>query len=548
MKCRILMCVMMIYVLTMINASAMKPDFENPFGNDFIMVVNTNVEGDAEYTGLAEKVETNEAESELFSDSNVETDFYDIALDEVELMSESEPVSYSLGDIKTIYSVNLGKEIEIKVVGMGEKYTLWSDSSLEYQGEYDFIGQEFDSKICEMLTGMFGEWYDVDGDGKVALLVYELPEWNAGYVANYDLYKNNIDCVNLNSKCLDTVNETLAHEFTHLLSFSQKKHFLNTWIEEGIATVAEDIYNGEIDIDAYNLCGWDINNGLSFLNWSSVKNYNQANMFMHYLNEQVKQAGGKEYEVLVKIAKHSEYKDYRAVESVMQEYYPGITMQDLLLNYSVALAVKERTGPYGFGGNKIFDKIIVNISDGKDVYVSIDDYTLLGGGYKILPCKNIDFSNINEKGDNIRYVGIEYELIVDNQIDAVNTCVYWSAYINTVEKNQEYRIIVTSYDAEGFLYDIHIHDCFLEGEEFWDTTYRYVVGVEGCLVYEGEDDSYVPAEDDEWWSVYDNILGCGIKPVVIKAVRGGTIKGFVLDVNNGIIPICEGASSEVRVQ
>lgn len=545
-KYKILISVIAIFLLSIVSVSAANVtlDFENPFNNTFVMAVNTSIELTEEYTGFADK-ETETENSELYCDfSDMNVDFGDETYDDTVLMSETEPVSYAIGDVKTIYSKGIGEYVELKVVGIGEKYTLWANSSLDYQGEYDFVGEEFDSVICDMFTNMFGEWYDVDGDGKVGLLIYELWDGKTGYVNTYDMWKNEIDCVNLNCNYLDTINATLAHEFTHLLSYSQRKYFFDTWIEEGIATIAEDIYGGNTYIDVYNRYHRYMDNGLSFLEWGSAINYSQANMFMNYLNEQVKLAGGKEYEIFSKIVKCTEYKNYKVIEQIMQEYYPDITMQDLLFNYSVALLAKESTGPYGFGGNKMFDDIIVDINSGYSIYVGMDKYTLLGGGYSVFRCEDLDLSNIKEKGDNIRYVGFKYAPTVHHKVERYvnNTGIQWIAYIDSFESTMKYKVILAVYDEDDVLYGVYINDYDDKGHKLDDGSYRYETGTSSYIVYEGEDSSYVPPEDDEHWSLEDDR---SISQMVIKGVHDGSIQGFIV-YSDSIIPVCEKMSMKIE--
>ena len=539
--------IMLIAVVFPTAAMAIQVNLENPFDGDFVMAVNTNTQAKAEYTGLniTKKIDTS---FKLFDfEKQTEKDFFDDGIEDNDavLMADTQ---YSLGDTKEIYSSQNRQKEKFQLVKIGEKYTLWVESDTEYTGDYDFVGTTFDDKIYKQLTDVFGDWYDVDGDGKLAIFIYKITGTTKGYMSSYDIYNNKIDCIHLNYNYISTAKTTLAHEFTHLLSFSQKMGFADTWIEEGIATVAENIYSGQISLDLYNDYSDYFDDGLSFLNWSTSINYPQVNVFMHYLNEQMKLAGEKNYTGIAKLAKCGEYTDYRVIESVMQEYYPDITMQQILLNYNIALAAKQSAGKYGFGGNKVFDDLNIGLFSGNGTYSSVGDNMLLGGAYSIIPTECIDKTNIDERGSDIRFVGLK----LGTKTRMKNGCEYSFYYlvedVFSSEISPKIKVIIASYDENEMLYDIQIEEYKnLTGDSLQYGKYQSTIMINKYLVFENEDNPYMPPEDDEWWqSPQDKDSPyIEIRNGVVNAVHGGKIKTFIVK-ENGITPIDEAGCVEVE--
>lgn len=148
------------------------------------------------------------------------------------------------------------------------------------QADYDFLGAQFDNQIHPANTTAFGPETDIDGNGRVILLyspaVDDLtPPGGAimGFIAGFFLSTDLIPAMvppgtsngaellymmvpdpngeygNVFTKSLvmDVVPVTTAHEFEHQISFGFR--FLTygssatqvTWLEEGMAHIAEDV-------------------------------------------------------------------------------------------------------------------------------------------------------------------------------------------------------------------------------------------------------------------------------------------------------------------
>lgn len=152
------------------------------------------------------------------------------------------------------------------------------------------LGKEFDEKIYPYLKDNFGEYDDMNKDGSVTFLLYDLggsgggaytagffyggdmndlPAWTEtvdGKTTRFPGYKNTtnqMDIMHLNINTIPNsgmhrLKKTLAHEFVHLLVYSSYRRMgvkgvdkpktygvLPSWINEGIAQAAEHNLYGE---------------------------------------------------------------------------------------------------------------------------------------------------------------------------------------------------------------------------------------------------------------------------------------------------------------
>ncbi|MDL2287755.1 hypothetical protein LJC32_00040 [Oscillospiraceae bacterium OttesenSCG-928-F05] len=140
------------------------------------------------------------------------------------------------------------------------------------------IADEFDKMYALISTPgvdtFFGEPYDIDGDGKVTILLMDIFGDNGksagGYTAgvfhrlNFTYY-NHADIVYIDiantqgyaalERSFTNFCTTLIHEYTHLLSFSafytargSGGAMLETWLDEGLAELASILYSGAVDL------------------------------------------------------------------------------------------------------------------------------------------------------------------------------------------------------------------------------------------------------------------------------------------------------------
>ncbi|GHT89903.1 hypothetical protein FACS1894137_19240 [Spirochaetia bacterium] len=157
------------------------------------------------------------------------------------------------------------------------------------------IVTEYETKIYTQITGAFGAIEDVDGNGKLIILLLDILDGysgSGGYVAGYfdpthmfatSVYprSNKADMLYLDVSPQKPESPgfyaTIAHELQHLISFSQtiKTGAVRTseqdiWINEGLSLAAEYIYGGaqQPRIDYFNNDPFDtIKKGNNFFVW-----------------------------------------------------------------------------------------------------------------------------------------------------------------------------------------------------------------------------------------------------------------------------------------
>ena len=248
------------------------------------------------------------------------------------------------------------------------------------------IGREFDQKIDPLVKEKFGEPSDVDKDGKVNILVYDIKDdfddtgsYTGGYFHPRDLYdvpnsnraevfymdtypSMGTDRTRLNEK---KVYSTLAHEYQHMVNANQKllkekkEDGMDVWLDEAFAMASEHMYLGkplEHRIDYYNHSN-SIANGHSLIKWNHrgdvLSNYALSYLFSQYLSAQSDNGDAIFKEILQDPADTSE-----ALEKAIQKHVdPNMTLGEFMTHFRVALEKKEATGLNGFKGEAGFNSI-----------------------------------------------------------------------------------------------------------------------------------------------------------------------------------------------
>ncbi|WP_248563238.1 Ig-like domain-containing protein, partial [Niallia sp. NCCP-28] len=336
--------------------------------------------------------------------------------------------SYQVGASKSFWVTNVETNADYQLNAIllysGKHANVWVHDNKISKQQAEQLGKEFDNKIYTADVASFGNESDVNGDGKVNILTYDIQDGfsgSGGYIAGYfspqDLYAFStsnrseifyIDTYPLmgmySSKDVSAAYSTLAHEFEHMINYNQKvfvqgKSDMDIWMDEGLAMAAEQIYSGKAlqsRIDYYN-SDTNIANGHSLLYWDyygdTLANYSLSYLFMQYLKEQAGQ-GDRIFKEII----NNKNTNYLAVQDVIKKYNnSSLTFGKFMTNFRAALILKEDSGPYGFKGNPSFDSIKEKIYSGSYKY-------LRGGGaiVKKIQSKS-DFSVPANKGQNITY-------------------------------------------------------------------------------------------------------------------------------------------------
>ncbi len=161
---------------------------------------------------------------------------------------------------------NITETREFKKVYTGTYSTVYTDKGMNLtNAEASNISDEFDTKIYDTVRSTFADNHDVDGDGKVAIFVYEgsvgtVDSYVSGYFNYVDFYPNSTysnsnvkDVIYINGAPTNnqpgsnSFNNSLAHQFQHLCNFSYNvtlehsgdvNYKMSAWMDEGLAEIA----------------------------------------------------------------------------------------------------------------------------------------------------------------------------------------------------------------------------------------------------------------------------------------------------------------------
>ncbi|MCZ8343425.1 MAG: peptidase MA family protein [Leptospira sp.] len=214
--------------------------------------------------------------------------------------------------------------ITFNPIASGKNVQVYLESGLSV-GSFDLVRftNDFDTITYPKLVDAFGPPSDVDGDGKIKVLVLDVRDGatpNSAYVAGfYDpvnffpdqfgsrvrsnfaeiLYMDGRELIRSLSRDPSGFDATAAHEFQHLIRFPNMNRLGQTddiWINEGTSEVASDLagYGPQTSrINCYlgrdDRCADGIN-GISMIDWSRnsssneiLKKYAYAYVYMRFL-------------------------------------------------------------------------------------------------------------------------------------------------------------------------------------------------------------------------------------------------------------------------
>lgn len=292
------------------------------------------------------------------------------------------------------------------------------------------MGAEFDESIYALIRENYYTESDVNGDGKVAILCYDIQDnyagsgtsYTGGYFAGNDLtgtsYSNQMELIYVDTwptmgtdpsnPDVTKVYSTLAHEFQHLVNANrnllEEKRTMDTWLNEALSMSAEDLYEGAQTnrISYYNKSA-AVKNGRSLLNWSNnevLANYALSYLFSQYLSAQAEQALGTGHQV--KIFKEiiiDQSGGYPAVENVVKKHIDkNLSFGKLMTNFRIALLRKDDSGVYGFGGRPEFKALEAPLYSGGS--------KALEGGGAIVKAITMPFTDPGNSGVNVSYTGV----------------------------------------------------------------------------------------------------------------------------------------------
>lgn len=215
--------------------------------------------------------------------------------------------------IEKEYDVSGRETLSAELLKIGSKLYYYADiawwnslSQLErsdVQLALENLDREFSQRIYPALADFFGsEWNPgIDKDPVMTLLLHPMVQGAGGYTNYGDEYpraqnprSNEREMMYLNTSfiTLPSAKGFLAHEFSHVITFNQKKIIRNveeeTWLNEARAEYAPALLGYEEEFEGSNLQrrvkDFLGQSGDALLVWEGLKyDYGVANLFMQYI-------------------------------------------------------------------------------------------------------------------------------------------------------------------------------------------------------------------------------------------------------------------------
>jgi len=336
----------------------------------------------------------------------------------------------AVGNTRSFYVQNFKTNSKYQITAtlqyIGETCEIWVENPSEITVfKATQLGQEFDNVIYPLVNEYFYTPSDVNGDGRVAILCFDIQDdfdntgaYVGGYFSSGDLFNtstsNKMEIFYIDSYPtmrypasnpvdVSRAYSTLVHEFQHMVNFNrnyfvEKGSSMPTWLNEGLSMAAEHIYKGTLTsrISYYNYAT-SIKNGQSLLYWNDngdvLANYSLSYLFLQYIRTQ----GGGDPAIFKDILLDS-CNDQRAVTAALAKRGVNIGFGDLMTAFRIALLLKKPTGLYGFRGDSSFDGITVSYYTG--------GAKNLRGGSAVFKTINPSFTDPGNSGSSIQYVGI----------------------------------------------------------------------------------------------------------------------------------------------
>jgi len=343
-----------------------------------------------------------EGSSPVTSDESEEADLAEVPIP-YDYIVESEATLDNIGEksctegayiagesTRTAYNRS-GEAITMQCLAVGTSCTVWGclDEDVEYRltvTAAQQIATQFDA--YQQLTEMaFGDAYDVDGDGKLAIYCYDLdnnyPTWTgsftSGFFRPYDLLREDeaaTDCIHLDTfpgmstpgnplSNIPGCYTTLVHEYQHLInqssSDSKGQEDMELYLNEAFSMAAEHMVCGPSStacrVSWFNEAP-NYKKGVSLCCWcGGVASYSNAFLFGQYMRTRYKRMNvvgdDGNGNTLFKKAMSERGEDTLAYLADLLNTTPV----ELICDFWEAVYRKEASGIHGFDGETWADKI-----------------------------------------------------------------------------------------------------------------------------------------------------------------------------------------------
>ncbi|MHA1226271.1 MAG: hypothetical protein ACTSPV_05960 [Candidatus Hodarchaeales archaeon] len=330
---------------------------------------NSSIVTQAEYTNLnpknsiSSKITTSDINTESTTSRTLTQENYKI-----------NSISQSLGTTRLFWVPNIetGEHYQINAtLKSGGKYGLiYSNLSSFYDPYIPALNETFETLIYPTLTEFFGNPVDLDSNGKVIILLFDIIDGYSGgqYVAGFfyplnqylnsellpnQRYSNEGEIIHIDQ--LGVVNndyEVIAHEFQHLIHFGNDDDE-DLWLDEGASMFSEYL----IDRDPFtttttyknyfqsnpdvSLTYWDYDNTQNLV----MANYAAAYAFYRYIAE--KYGGATTIQNIVK----STTNGVDSVEQGLDAIGYEVSFEEVFRNWTIANLLNDMSiynGTYGY--------------------------------------------------------------------------------------------------------------------------------------------------------------------------------------------------------
>lgn len=358
---------------------------------------------------------------------------------------ENQPVSSDMipclsiaevNDTRLFYTYNYQEPSYEQVTGrcayIGNHVEIWVENTMgatvaEQNANAQALAIAFDDTVYPIVTSNFYSAPDVNGDGRIAILCYDIKDgYNGhGYVGGYywggdqytGVYSNQMDIIYVDSYPLmgstqgnptdiSKAFSTMAHEFQHMVNYNCKQmvqgnHQMETWMNEGLSMAAEQMcYGTQTNRISYFNTSTAIANGRSLLEWNNadpLPNYSLSYLFSQYLRTQAKEKGSPN--IFGELIADTNTNVNTSLEKVIhKDIDPAISLGAFMTNFRVALLVKANGGKYGFDGEAAFNTVTPMTYSGSTA-------DLKGGG-AVVKSITTPFLEPALHGANISYTGV----------------------------------------------------------------------------------------------------------------------------------------------
>ncbi|MDR0719845.1 MAG: hypothetical protein LBF78_09435 [Treponema sp.] len=398
-------------------------------------------------------------------------------------------------------------------------------SESDATGIAETMAKEFDDNIYTKIKDAFGDPTDVDGNGKVILLLLDVQDgydgsvgssYVAGFFHSNDMlqtsYSNKADMLYIdtwpaNFKTAEgraQIYSTAAHEFQHLINYSlhhgagKLNRSMDVWVDEGLASGAEFIYGGvqQDRIKYFNNNSQSILKGNNFFVWyddwnDPLANYSTVYLFFQWLRIHSNNGTG----IYKDIISHPDYTDYRAVSEAANKRMGSLGLdfsqwEVLLRTWLAATFIVNPTGPYGYNNEDAYRNLKAPALGAGAVKGNTLQLAPGEGVFSVLS-KTLSSIPSGAYGGNIKYAGIKRS----PSNGTVTTEMPFT--VNTGNRNEEYYLLTFNSNTKSELTDDADFEAgYVTNIELPSFSLKAEQKDSGAKLLGGED--YVPPEPYEW--------------------------------------------------